>query len=494
MSIKKSLAVSGAWTVAGAVFNNLSTLIVFFVLARLLSPTEFGLVAFASVFVDISRTMVIAGTPDVLIKHADWDEVLASTLFWLNLIVGVVLGICLIAGAALIPGQEYRGTFQAVLIVLSLSLLIDTAAVVQQAKLRREFKFKELATAGMSGRIASSVVGVALAFAGGGVWALVISRLMTSISTTAMLWRATDFRPRLVFSVPMVREHWGYSTQQLGSQLLAQGNEQVLPLVVGTFLGPAALGQYRVGSRILNLVASLVIRPLQTTALSAFSSVARKNGNIGSAYLKITRACAIVACPVYFGLAATAPDFVRVLFGPQWQQASYVLLALALISGPATLNYFQGPLLSAVGRSGMRFWSSLVSFVSNACISLLTVSLGPVGVAAGHTARAHLTTPFSLMMTRRAIGLNARDAIKSIAPVYLTSAAMGLAVFGIRLALSDMVPWMRLLICIVAGLAIFLLINLVFARKFVRSSFDEIIPLLPSKFRGAVATIAGKIV
>src|SRR3546814_4765041 len=121
-----------------------------------------------------------------------------------------------------------------------------------------------------------------------------------------------------------------------------------------------------------------------------------------------------LSCPVFFGAAAIAPDFVTFIFGPKWTEGSYIMIALALVAGPATLNYFQGPALFAAGRSGLAFWATLTGFLGNLIVAVISVGYGAIAVAAGFTLRAHITIPFSLRFVSNGIGVTTGRAILHI--------------------------------------------------------------------------------
>jgi O-antigen/teichoic acid export membrane protein len=339
----------------------------------------------------------------------------------------------------------------------------------------------------MSANVIGGIIGVTLAYLGWGVWAMVISRLFASGMSSLLLWQSSGFRPRFHFSFAEYRQFGRFSSHQLGSQLLANGNAQVTALLIGSFLGPAAIAQYRVGSRALNMLVSLVITPLQSASMSAFSRVHETNGQIGPAYLRVTRACALLTCPLFFGMAATAPDIVRLMFGPKWHEAGLIMIALALVVGPATLNYFQNPALSAAGRTGLTFWATLVGFVGNLVVALCTVSFGPIAVAAGHTLRAYITTPLSLRFVEKGIGVSPWRAITNIAPPFICGALMAIVITTLRLFVLDDVPAIaRFVLCVGAGGMVYLAALLIFARKFTVANIRELQPLLPRAIGGRI--------
>lgn len=480
MSLKKQLAASGAWTVAGSVLNNLSSFVVFTVLARLLTPAQFGIVAFATIFLEVGRTLVVAGVSDALVQRAEWDQAVASTAFWTNLAMGLAIAALLAVAANGVSTADYDHVFTLVMSVLALDLVIEGLTAVHTAKLRREFRYRELATRGMATRLVSALVGVGMAYAGAGVWALVVSRLVGSIGAAVIVWRISGFRPSLSFSPGHVRSIAPFALNQLGSQLLAQGNSQAGALVIGALLGPAAIAQYRVGSRALNMVVSLVITPVQQTALSAFSRLQGREEALAAAYLRVTRASALVSCPVLFGMAAVGPDLVALLFGPHWATAGYVMIGLCLFVGPATLNYFQTPALSGAGRSGLSFWATMSGTVGNLVSALITYPFGPVWVAIGQTLRAHLTQPLNLWFVYKGIGVRPLRSLGNIAPAYLCAALMFGLVSALRIGLDHqlgLVP--RLITCMAAGAVLYGAALALFVPRYLRANLEELAPLLP---------------
>lgn len=483
MSIKHKFAHSGLWMIAGALFNNLSSMLIFVVLARLLSPVDFGLVAFATIFIDVSRVLVVAGIPEALIQREHWDDRVASTAFWANLMLGLAISVLLNLAVLIFAGSGEGSTLPLVVAALSLTLLIDGSIAVHTAKLRREFAYKAIATRNAVANVASGAIGIILALAGFGVWALVISRLVGVTLSSTILWTAARWRPQASFSPALLSELRG-SFSFLLSSLSAQANSHVAAFVVGASLGPAALGQFRIGSRVLTMLINTFIVPLQTTAMSAFSRLDRGSEAIGQAYLRITRLASLIVCPAFFGLAVIAPDFVPLVFGEKWQVAGYVMTMMALIAGPAVLMYFAQPALAAAGHAPLVMLSNLAMLVGNTIVALLTMGWGVVAVAAGHSARAHLTLPFSLRLLRKGIGVSGATAIANILPAYGAGALMALVLVAVRvLLLEDASPFVRILIPLVAGPLIYTGILLLFAGRLMREMRSEFMSFLPEGVR-----------
>lgn len=479
MSLKKQFLTSSLWTVSAAAFNNLSSLLVFVVLARLLTPEEFGTVAFAIAIVMLTKVLVTAGIPDALIRREQWDDGLASTAFWASVMLGSGVALAICAGIAPVLYFYYSQEFALVLAALSLTLIIDGLTAVHIAQLRRDFLYKVIARRSIATNIVSGIAGITLALQGWGVWAMVVSQLVATASTSFILWFSTPFRPRLTFSLQHLSEIGKFSGGVLGSQVLNQAGTQVPALLIGALLGPAAIAQYRVGSRSLDLVISLVIAPIQSTAVSVLGRYSADRSGLAHAYVRLTQSCSLIACPILLGIAAIAPDFVPLAFGAQWQEASYVLVALCLIAGPVTLGYFEAPAMNSAGRSDLTFFNSLVGSIGNIIAAALGLFFGPVGVAAALSLRAHLTMPFALHLVKLATGVKPWRAVQSILPAYAGAVLMAGLVALLRMQLSGLEPLPRLLLCIASGALLYPAIMLVLFRGYVRNIAQEVMPVLP---------------
>jgi PST family polysaccharide transporter len=273
----------------------------------------------------------------------------------------------------------------------------------------------------------------------------------------------------------------GFSTAMFLGQFLGQLSRSIASVVIGSVIGPAAVGQYQIGSRALDLLNSVVIQPIQGVALSAFSEVQRQNGSLWKAYLRMTRLTAVVACPAHLGLAAVAPDFVRLVFGPQWDQAVWILMTLALGIGPLSLNLFQGAILAAAGRPDLNLKAMILSTMAIALTAVATVWFGVVGVAIGLTVRLYLTTPINLRFVARGLGTSAWEPVRNVLPVFACALVMAAVVAALRIYLADQEPILRLAACVACGCLVYPLLLLVFARPALADAIDSITPMLPGR-------------
>jgi PST family polysaccharide transporter len=493
MSVRAKIFTSSIWSIVGAGSTMMSSFIVFALMARLLTPIDFGLVAFASVFIDITRRLVFGGLPDALIQRKEWDETAAATVFWMNLFASIVLAGLLAALATPLGAGYDSAALAGVLAALSLSLVIDALRGVHEARLRRDFGYKVLAIRMVVANVVGGVAGIAMAFVGFGVWALVAQRLVASLSQTLTVWYTVPWIPKLVFSRAECAKMLRFGLNLMGAGLIGQLSIRVPDFVLGVFLGPVALGLFRVASRSLYFLMQITVMPIQTTAYSAFSRLPDAPA-VGRAYLRMTRATAFVAFPVFVGAAAVAPDFVVVCFGSQWQASGAIMAVLALAIAPVTLVHFAQPALAALGRTQLVLMSSVATFLMNAIAALATVSFGVVAVAAGQTARAHVSAPFALHMLRKGLGLTILRSLRSIMEPAAASALMAAVVVATRLSiLEDVSPVVRLVICVILGAALYAGLLLAFARPYVVEIMLELLPTLPPAARRVAEKVIPRI-
>ena len=225
------------WTATGAWGRQLALFVVITIQTRLLDPTDFGLVAFAAVFVGFTHVIADEGLADALVQRKELERAHLDATFWTTFAFAVVLTVILAALAvpiAALLGDELAP----VLVVLSLSIPIASTSLVQRALLTRELKFRSLALRSLVGITVGGICGVIAAFAGLGVWSLVIQNLAGVTAGTLVLWRVTDFRPRLTFSYSHCRELLGFGSNVVGFRLLIYFTRWADDLLIGAFLGP----------------------------------------------------------------------------------------------------------------------------------------------------------------------------------------------------------------------------------------------------------------
>ena len=486
MSIKARFAASSLWIVSGTAANNLSGFVIFAILARLLRPEEIGLVALAMIYMEFSRIVAAGGLVESLIRRSDWDDAVASTAFWGSIAIGAVLALATIVAATLLSDYLLSG-FAPVLTVLALAFVTDAARIVPEAKLRREFRYRDLSARNFAASVLGGIIGIWMALHGFGVWALVGQRVTGSLAHAVLSSLASGWRPRLHFALAEFRPLVDFGMPLVVAQVAAFANTRVSELALGLMAGPGAVAYFRTGRRGLELLVQSTLQPMYAAALSA---MARLDGRpaVAGAYQRLTAACAMVAAPSFCGAAVIAPDFVRLCFGPQWGPSGQVLALLSLMVGAAVLRYFVDPALIAVGRSRDVLRGNLLLVAGNACAAALTAPFGVGAVAAGQTAASYLTLPGLLALLQRGVGVAPLGALRGIAVPTVAALAMAAILVGVReLWLPAASPILRVSTLVPLGALIYLLLLWLFGRSYLRRTLAEVRPLLPVRLRHLTA-------
>jgi len=436
-----------AWTLVDHWGSQLFNLAVFVLLARLLIPDDFGLVALAAVFVAFAQLIVDQGLGDALIQRREVTRSHIDTAFWVAVATAAVLtliGVLLAIPLAAVLGEP---ELQPIIQVLSLTFVLSAVTSVQVALLRRELAFRSLAIRSLLAAVVGGVVSVPMAYLGFGAWALVGQQVAAALASVVSLWAVSPWRPSLRASGAHFRELFSFGAHVVGSDVLNFLGRNSDNLLVGVVLGPTALGFYAVGYRILEVTQRMLVNVARKITFPALSRLQDDRDRLRRAYLRVTRVSSALILPGYLGLALVAPELMRVLFGHRWEMSGPVAAILFLTGPVLTLQAFSGSLLNAAGHPEVTLRFRLISSVVNIVGFVIAVPFGITAVAAAFVVRAYLLLPLILRWMHRYVGLSVRE--------YLAQLPMVAAVLAVKLVAADLGFGARLLGETVAGAAAF---------------------------------------
>lgn len=449
--LQRRVARGLTWTVIETWGRQGINLAVFVVLARLLTPVDFGLVALAAVFVSLAQLLVDQGLGDALIQRPSLTERHLNTAFWVAISTGLLLtvaGLVLATPIAAMLGEPPLGP---ILQVLSLTFLLAAMSSIQIALLRRELAFAGLAVRALAAAVAGGVIGILLAVLGFGVWSLVAQQICATVVSVIVLWWARPWRPRLQFSPRHFRELFRFGIHVVGSDVLSWVTRNVDNLLIGAVLGTTQLGLYAVGYRILTMTQTMLLNVASKIAFPAFARLQGEPDRIRQAYFRVTRVASVVILPGYVGLALVAPELTVVLFGAQWEESGPVAAVLFLIGPLVALQGFSGSLLNAVGRPDIVFRFRLITSVTNVIGFIIAVSFGILAVAVAYVVRGYLLAPLMLRWMRRHAGVPIGESLAQLRGTAVASGWMAAVVLAVKLLLADTTTSAGLLVIEVAS-------------------------------------------
>jgi O-antigen/teichoic acid export membrane protein len=336
------------------------------------------------------------GMGQALVTRGRIDDRYVHTAFTLAMVSGILLGGLCATAAPLLAGLLGEPSVTPVVQVLALGFPLAAAEATPAALLQREMNFRTPALRILLASVVGAVAAIAVAAAGGGVWALVTQNLVGSLVGVVVIWSATAWRPRLRVDRAAARELLGFGTKILGINCLTYVNEQGSALIIGGFAGKADLGLYTVGSRLQRLVLDLFTSVISAVGLTAFSRLQDDRDRQRRAFLTAVRITGALTMPVLLTMAATAPVLLPFVFGEKWSGAVVVLQLLCVAGVVTGATYFDRALLLSLGRARLELVITTVVTVGAVLSYLCVIPWGIRGVAIATLLRVLATWPLRI--------------------------------------------------------------------------------------------------
>lgn len=456
----RRLATRGVvWSAVQTLGSRLLTVATFVLLAHLLEPRAFGLVAFASVAIAFLTIFVQQGFGQALVQTPTLEKRHLDTAFWVSLGFGTVLALVVVALSVPVAHLFALPEVAPVLQVLSLGFVLSALSSTQVAILQRRMAFRSLAIRLTVANLVGAVLGVVLALLGAGVWALVAQTLSAAAVSVGIVWTVSDWRPGLAVTRATYRELFSFSRNVVGQNIAGFFLRRSDDFFIGAFLGPTLLGIYSVAYRLLIVMMDISINTVSGVALPTFSRLQAEPERLRRAYFAATRVSAVVALPIFCFTIVAAPEVIHVCFGPRWDASIPVMRVLSLIGVANTLTNFNATVLTSVGRPDLALRFMLIASVTNVIGVVVAVHWGILAVAWALVLRNFLIgSPLSITYVSRTLGFGYRQYFSSYTTALAASAVTMLAVLGVQVALDSVTgDLVRLLVMALAGALIYLL-------------------------------------
>lgn len=449
--LRKEAARGVAWSALERWGSSLLGLGVFTVLARQLEPAAFGLVALTAVLLEYLRVFVDQGFSEAVIQRAQLDEEHLDTAFWTGLVTGALLAAAVWLGAGPIAAATAQPELAPIVRWLSLGMLVSGLASTQQALLQRRLAFRQLAARSFVAQLLSGALAIYLAFTGWGVWALVGHGLGEAVFGVIMLWSVSGWRPGFAVRWKAFRELFAFGVNIMGFKLLNLTSQRIDHLLVGSLLGPAALGFYGAAWRIFHALGKLLTSVMNRVAFPVFSRLQQDPERLRRAFYEATQLTSLVTFPAFLGLAALAPDILPFAFGAKWTASVPVMQILAFVGILQSLTHFNGSLIKGAGKPAWRLGIASVQATVNVAAVWLGVRYGITGVAGAITLAGFALYPLGFFAVRRLTGIEPlRYARQFVAPLLASALCVAVAL-GVRLAARELADPLRIGLAAGAG-------------------------------------------
>ncbi|MBD3221636.1 oligosaccharide flippase family protein [bacterium] len=436
----------------------LSSFIVFPILARILGPETYGLVALAGVWLMVLDIFSNASFGAAIEQRKDLEPEHLDTVFWAFLGLGVLLTAASILGAPQVAAFFDEPDLTPVVRWLSLGFLMQMTSGVQTSLLRRELRMGALAGSSLGATVIGSGLGIGMALGGFGVWSIVGQRLTTRVLNVVFVWHLSSWRPSWRFSRQHFQDVAGFGFSVMGNRVLYYLNRQVDQLLIGRYLGKVELGYYFTSSRLYTLTNNMLIGTFSQVAMPAMARLQEDPARFRRAYVSVSRYVCVVAFPVFLGLHLLAEEFILVLTGPDWKASIPALQVLALVGVVHALQYVNGAAMMALGRADLRLATQVVHSVVNVVGFFIAVRHGFVAVATAYTVRAWLLLPLDLLISRHIGAVSLKALGIALWPQVLAAIVMAAGVHAMKTTmLETLSPVLRLLLGTGIGATIYVL-------------------------------------
>ncbi|WOD38145.1 lipopolysaccharide biosynthesis protein [Nodosilinea sp. E11] len=479
MSIKHKAIRGAAWSAIQNWGSQIGSLLIFFILARLLSPEAFGLVALANVFLAFMQLFSEQGFGHAIIQRQNLEPGHLDTAFWINLTIGLFLAVISVSIATPIAGLFGQPALTPILRWFSILFVISALGKVQQSILERQFEYRAIAARWLMATVVGGAVGITMALMGAGVWSLVGQQIVHEAVGTLTLWLCSDWRPRLSASRVHFRDLFGVGMPIMGFHYLNFFSTRANDFLVGYAFTPADLGFYSVANRVLYAMTQLLVQTSRDVALPTFSRLQEDPERFRRAFYLATQVTSAIALPSFLGMAVLAPELVRILFGEQWLPSVPLIQVLALLGILRSITFFKGSVFVAMGKPAWWFWLSVLDVVLNLLAFAVAYRWGIFAVAAASVIRAYLVFPIGQWAVCHLI----QDSLGKYLRVFISPLICALAMAGAMLGLKTML-----------GAALGPLFLIVVSTGFGAAFYVALIRLLAPQLFGQLMDIAQVVV
>lgn len=352
-SLKKKTVHGVTWSFIDNIANSGITFLVGLVLARLLTPAEYGIMAIIAILVAVSNALIDSGFSNALIRKREIERIDYNTIFYFNLIVSIVLYFILYIGSPAISVFFKEALLVEVCRVIGWVIIVNALGIIPRTILTKSVDFKTQTKVSLISSLASGCIGIGMAFSGMGVWSLVGQQLSRQLLNTVFLWLFCRWCPAWEFSSRSFKEMFGFGSKLLLSGLIDTIYKNIYYFVIGHFYTSAQLGQYTRAEQFKNIFSSNLTTVVQRVSYPVLSSIQNEPERLKEAYRRIIKTTMLVTFACMLGLAAVAKPLILLLIGEQWLPACVFLQIICFSGMLYPLHAINLNILQVKGRSDL---------------------------------------------------------------------------------------------------------------------------------------------
>lgn len=445
------------------------------VLARLLMPSDYGVIAMLSIFMAVAQTFIDSGFSNALIRKPNRTETDNSTAFYFNIVIGFVCYLLLFVLAPYIAEFYNTPILKDITRIVGLNLVFNSFAVVQQALLTANIDFKRQAKISLSSAILAGSVGIIMAFLGYGVWALVVQIVGSSFLRMIFLWFTAKWRPRERFSLNSFRYLFGYGSKLLVSGLLDTIYNNLYTIIIGKVFTSSQLGLYSRADGLAQMPSSMATGLIQRVTFPVLSTIQNEDDRLAVNYRKMLKLSAFIIFPLMTGLSAVSDPLIRIILTDKWSGAIIFLkiICFALMWYP--VHAINLNLLQVKGRSDIFLRLEIIKKVIGVATLCITIPLGLIAMCIGRIVVSLISLVVNTYYTGKLIKVGYFLQMKDLMPIFVNSLIMAALCYVVQFPFEN--NWLKLLLALVIGVVYYFGINYILKS----SELKELINIVRKK-------------
>lgn len=443
------------WSLIDNFSRQMITLLVFVVLARMLEPALFGLLATAILIVQGFKSIAFDSIGTALVRKLKPADLDYDTAFWMCVALSIPSFLIMYGIAGYVERWTDADGLASVMRGVSLIVLTSGLCRIHEARLTHEMNFRPLAIRSFISVLLGGGVGIAMAMMGYGIESLIAQQVVTSISEFILLWTITGWKPSFRFSTASCREitHFSKHVATTAGTNFANQNSDIF--FVTYFLGAAAAGFYATGKRITNTLNIVISTALMRVSLPAFSHLQEDGPALRKTYLHSIALTAMVTTPMFVGLAVLSHDVVLLLLGEKWLPSVPVMQIITVIGFLTSIGYYNQSIMLVKNKPQWQTRLTLLYAVTNLIAFFLFTRYGLVYTALAFATRAVILFPVSVWCALTLIDVRWKDYVRTILPALFSSLVMAMAILFAAEFVSALPVIFRIVILIMIGVVIY---------------------------------------
>ena len=472
MDLKRKVIASTLWTTLEGAGKELLSFAVFLLLARMLNPQAYGLIAIATVFISVMSTLSELGFQKAIVQAPRLSPCSLHSVFCLSLTMGALLYLGIWMSGPVLSAAFGEPELELVIRWLGLLVLMKSLTVVHRGLLVRRFEFKLLALRSIVSILVGGTVGIGMAMQGHTIWALVGQQLSAGMTSVLTLWFSAAWFPQFRFSWPAAKTLLPFSLRVTGSNLLDVANRQSDKLLIAAYLGKTELGAYSIAYKVFGVASRIVLLPLTRVALPAFSQRQDDLPALRSIYYTAVSISSAASLPFFLLILLSVDRLIPALFGAQWSAGIPVLQLLLVSSCINSINSFSSPLLLALGRARTVFRLNVLNVSLNILGLLIAVRWGVVAVALAFAIRSIAMLPADFYFLHRYAEISVKDLLTRMKGQIAGSLSIVLVIAVSNSHLYEFEVWSALAVQYLAASAVYLIVLFIVDRPLYTKTLD----------------------